>query len=135
VKVLPGKIGVIFLLIAALLVFAAPVLADQQTNTQPAATPGAQSMAQGELQQGGFAGVQPVSPEELGGKVGRIVDRVYSMAGDIAPKITVLVFIIGGLLLALVKEARKVIFWSIVGLMLVLWAPQIVGLIIGLMNS
>ncbi|AEG14421.1 hypothetical protein Desku_0821 [Desulfofundulus kuznetsovii DSM 6115] len=125
---LAGKIGVVFLLVAALLTLTAPVLADdQQSNVQ--------AVTQGSSQQGGFAGVQPVSPEELGGKVGRIVDRVYSMAGDIAPKITVLVFIIGGLLLALVKEARKVIFWSIVGLMLVLWAPQIVGLIIGLMNS
>ncbi|SHE98669.1 hypothetical protein SAMN02745218_01220 [Desulfofundulus australicus DSM 11792] len=123
------------MLIAALLVFAAPVLADQQTNIQPAATPGAQSMAQGEPQQGGFAGVQPVSPEEVAGKVGKIVDRVYSMAGNIAPKITVLVLIVGGLLLALFKEARKVIIWSIVGLILVLWAQQVVGLIIGLMNS
>ncbi|MGB9825376.1 MAG: hypothetical protein ACPLRU_01775 [Desulfofundulus sp.] len=132
---LPGKLKVVLLAVAVLLVFAVPVLADQQAGTQPAAAPGAQPAVQGSSQQGGFAGVQPVSPEELGSKVGRVVDRVYSMAGDIAPKVTVLVFIVGGLLLALVKEARKLIFWSVVGLMLVLWAPKIVGLIISLMNS
>jgi hypothetical protein len=79
-------------------------------------------------------GLPQVTSEQFTGKVNRMVGAMYGDVVRIAPQITLLVCVIGGILGAFWKEARASVFWSIGALIFILWIPQIIGLFIHYAN-
>ncbi|MBM7854965.1 hypothetical protein JOC37_001345 [Desulfohalotomaculum tongense] len=73
-------------------------------------------------------GIPTVTPEQATGKFKRIVMSIYGSAVEVSPLLTLFIFIVGGTIGVIIKDARKPVFWAIVGMMLVLWGPQLVGL-------
>jgi len=79
-------------------------------------------------------GLPQVTSEQFTGKVNRMVGALYSDVVKIAPQITLLICVIGGVLGAFWREARVSVFWSIGALIFILWIPQIIGLFIHYTN-
>jgi len=76
------------------------------------------------------AGLPQVSSEEFNGKVNRMVGALYGDALKIAPQVTLIVFVVGGILGIFWREARASVAWSVGALILIMWAPQLIGLVI-----
>ena len=74
-------------------------------------------------------GLPVVSSEEFVAKVTRMVGAIYKDVVQIAPQITLLVCLVGLVLGIFSQAARISVLWSIGALLLILWAPQIVGLV------
>ncbi|NPV89574.1 MAG: hypothetical protein HPY50_02205 [Firmicutes bacterium] len=81
------------------------------------------------------SGLAPVTEDQVIKKTWRIVGRFYNMAAQIAPQITLAAVVVGVMLGIFIKEAQQIVKWSILGLVLVLWAPQIIAFIINLVNA
>ena len=73
-------------------------------------------------------GIPTVTPEQAVSKAQRIVMNIYDSAVELSPLLTLSIFVIGGTVGVIYREARKLVLWSILGLLLILWAPQLVGL-------
>ncbi|WP_072870877.1 hypothetical protein [Desulfofundulus thermosubterraneus] len=118
----PGKAGVIFLLVAVLLVLAAPVLANEQQV------------------QAGSTGIQPVSPEQFAQKTNSMIDAAYKAAGPVADAVAKIMLAVSGLAALLVLFSGMKLFQKVVGavlsigfgILLFYGAPYIVGLVKGL---
>ena len=81
------------------------------------------------------AGLAPVSSEDFNDKIGRMVGAVYSDAVKIAPLLTLIVFVGGGILGVFWREARISVAWSVAALILIMWAPQLIDLVIHYINQ
>jgi hypothetical protein len=79
-------------------------------------------------------GIPLVTTEQAVGKANKIINEVYSLASKVAPNITIIVLVIAGVLAFAFKEARKMLFYAVLGLMIVLWAIPVVGYIVYLAN-
>ena len=80
------------------------------------------------------AGLPQVTSEQFTGKINRLVGAVYGDAVTIAPQITLFICVAGGILSIFWREARMSVMWSIGALILILWAPQLIGLVIHYIN-
>jgi len=100
----------------------------------PLAAMGATGAGQGDAAALG-AGLPQVSSEDFNGKINRMVGALYGDALEIAPQVTLLVFVIGGVLGIFWREARTSVAWSVFGLVLIMWAPQLIGLVIHYINQ
>jgi cytoskeletal protein RodZ len=80
-------------------------------------------------------GIPLVTTDQAAAKFSRITGELHSLLFKIAPMITVVVLVIGGLLFFFVKAARVAVFWAIIGLILVTWSIPIVGYILKLANA
>jgi len=80
-------------------------------------------------------GIPLVTTDQAAEKFSRITGELHSLLVKIAPMITVVVLVIGGLLFFFVKAARLAVFWAIIGLILVTWSIPIVGYILKLANA
>lgn len=78
------------------------------------------------------AGVPEVTPDEFSGKVNRMSDAIYGTARSSIAAITVIVLVIGFIAGIFFEGARKMVGFAMLGLFVVLWAPQIVGYVIGI---
>ena len=74
------------------------------------------------------AGLPQVTSEQFTGKINSLAGAVYSDVVTIAPQITLFICVIGGILGIFWREARVSVIWSIGALVLILWAPQLIGL-------
>ncbi|SFH34448.1 hypothetical protein SAMN05660649_04833 [Desulfotomaculum arcticum] len=74
-------------------------------------------------------GIPTVTPEQAVDKVKRIVISIHNSAVEISPYLTLLIIVIGGILGILIKSARAAILWAIIAMLLILWAPEIIGLV------
>jgi type IV secretory pathway VirB2 component (pilin) len=120
---LPGKAGVILLLVAMLLVLASPALADDQQA--PSA---------------GSTGIQPVSPDQFAQKVNTMIDGAYKAAGPVTDAVAKIMLAVAGVAALLVLFSGMKLFQRVLGavlcvgfgLLLFYGAPYVVGLIKGL---
>jgi len=80
------------------------------------------------------AGLEEVTSDDFTAKMGRIASAIYQDVAKIAPMLTVVVIVIGTVIGIFWREARMSVAWSILGLLLILWAPQLVGLIVNYAN-
>ena len=76
------------------------------------------------------AGLPQVSSEDFNDKISRMVGALYGDAVKIAPMITLIVFIVGGITGIIWREARMTVVWSVAALILIMWAPQLISLLI-----
>ncbi|RKO65686.1 hypothetical protein [Desulfofundulus salinus] len=122
-KTIAGKIGVAFLLITALLTFAAPALAEDQQA--PAS---------------GSGGIQPVSPDQFAQKVNTMIDGAYKAAGPVTDAVAKIMLAVAGVAALLVLFSGMKLFQKVVGavlsigfgILLFYGAPYVVGLVKGL---
>jgi type IV secretory pathway VirB2 component (pilin) len=120
---LPGKAGVILLLVAMLLVLASPALADDQQA--PSA---------------GSTGIQPVSPDQFAKKINTMIDGAYKAAGPVTDAVAKIMLAVAGVAALLVLFSGMKLFQRVLGavlcvgfgLLLFYGAPYVVGLIKGL---
>lgn len=73
-------------------------------------------------------GLPTVTSEQFIAKITRIVKNIYEDAVEISPQLTLLACIVGGILGIILKEARKSVLWAFGGMLLILWAPQLIAL-------
>lgn len=140
------KTAIILLLLLVMLLVAFPAfgadqgnqasMPNQQATGQTANQTSSQTVQQGTQQQGvqDFAGIPAVSSDEAMAKAQKIAGKIYGLASGVAPLLTLVILVVGGLLLFISKAARAAIFWAIIGMLVVLWAPQIVGLVMGIIK-
>ena len=76
-------------------------------------------------------GLPTVTPNMFVSKINRITNSIYGMARGVIPGISVVALVAAVILGIVFQEARKIIAWSLIGLIIVLWAPQIIGFIVG----
>lgn len=74
-------------------------------------------------------GIATVDLEQAVNKAVRIVMSIHSLAIDILPYSTLLTIIIGGILGIILKPVRVTILWAVFAMLLILWGPQLVGLV------
>ncbi len=116
------KYGIIFLLVAALLVFAVPVFADQAAQQDQA------------------AGIQPVSPDQFAQKINTMIDGAYKAAGPVTDAVAKIMLAVAGVAALLVLFSGMKLFQRVLGavlcvgfgLLLFYGAPFIIGLVKGL---
>ncbi|MQL53612.1 hypothetical protein GFC01_15340 [Desulfofundulus thermobenzoicus] len=124
---LMNKVGVILLLIALLLAFATPALADDQQA--PVTTPAT-----------GTGGIQPVSPEQFAQKVNTMIDGAYKAAGPVTDAVAKIMLAVAGVAALLVLFSGMKLLQRVIGavlcvgfgLLLFYGAPYVVGLVKGL---
>ena len=80
------------------------------------------------------AGLEEVTSDEFTAKMGRIAEAIYQDVAKIAPMLTVVFIVIGTVIGIFWREARMSVAWSVLGLLLILWAPQLVGLVVNYAN-
>lgn len=119
--------------LALVLFFAGPVYAIGTQGTYVAEN--IQKDAQGLPVIDTAAGLPTVTEEMAVQKVWRIVGRFYNMAAQIAPHITLGVLVIGVLAGIVFETARNMIKWAILGLVVILWGPQLLSLFINLVSA
>lgn len=78
------------------------------------------------------SGLPTVTPDSFTQKVNRITGAIYAMFSSVIQGITVGAVVVGAVLGIFFAEARRTVFWAIFGLLLVLWAPYLVSLTVGL---
>lgn len=118
--------------------------ATPQSQSQPAQQPQQQTTTQPQTQQDPnqssttpttttlpginvSAGIPLVTTDQAIAKASRMTGDLHRLATTVAPMVTVLVLVIGGLLFFFCTAARVAVVWSIVGLIVVTWAIPIVG--------
>jgi hypothetical protein len=119
----------VLLLVVALLVFAAPALADDLSEQS-----GGGQVVQQEN------GIRPVSPEEFADKTNNMINSLYAAAGPVADTVAKIMLALCGIaaflvLLSGIKLLHRVIGAVLCvgfGLILFYGAPYIVGLVKGL---
>jgi hypothetical protein len=80
------------------------------------------------------AGLPTVTSDQFISKINRLVGAIYSDLMKIAPQITLLIIVLGAIVGIFWREARGTVIWSIGALLLIMWAPQIIGLVIHYIN-
>lgn len=73
--------------------------------------------------------VAPVNSEDFIQKISTMSYALYNVAVKVMAPFTVIILVIGGMAAIFFKAARAVIFWAIIGLILVFWSPMIVQLV------
>lgn len=81
------------------------------------------------------SGVPEVTPEEFSGKINRMSDALYGTARSAIAAITIIALVIGVIAGIFFKGARVMVGFALLGLIVVLWAPTIVGFVISITNS
>lgn len=76
-------------------------------------------------------GLPTVTPDMFVSKINRMTDSIYGMARGVIPGISVVAIVIAFILGIVFREARNIVAWSLIGLIVVLWAPQIIGFVVG----
>lgn len=121
-------VGLLLVFIILLAVMAVPVLAVDNTGQQDNLS--IDNPAKGDISQG----LPEVTPEQFSGKINGIAGEIYGMAANVIPYISVAVIVIGTIIGIFIEKARMAVLWAILGLIGVLWAPQIVGFVITLVK-
>lgn len=78
------------------------------------------------------SGVPTVTSDTFVSKINSMTNAIYAMARGVIPGITVVSLIIGVLALIVCWDARVRIGMILCGLVVVLWAPQLVGFIVSI---
>lgn len=68
--------------------------------------------------------------EQLKAKIDSMAGELYNLATSLIVPITVIILIVAGLLIVFFKEAKRMIIYAILGLVIVFWAPFIVQLVV-----
>lgn len=76
-------------------------------------------------------GLPTVTPDMFVAKINRMTNSIYGMARGVIPGISVVAIVAAFILGIVFREARPIVAWSLIGLLVVLWAPQIVGFVVG----
>lgn len=92
------------------------------TTTTPAAPSGADISA----------GVPTVTSDTFVGKINSMTNEIYKTARGVIPGVTVVALILGVGAMILFWDFKARIGMILCGLILVMWAPQLVGFIIGI---
>lgn len=137
------RLALLFLGLVFILLFAGPVFAvpdgtqDAQTteNLEQTGDSHIQKDAQGLPVINTGTGLPPVTEDMVVKKVWRMVGRLYNMVAQIAPHITLGVLVIGVLAGIFFESARNMIKWAILGLVIILWGPQLLSLLINLISA
>ncbi|NYE57130.1 hypothetical protein [Carboxydothermus ferrireducens] len=119
---------VIFIMLFTLM--AVPVLAEDNTSQTTQQDLNIDNPAKSDISKG----LPEVTPEQFSGKINGIAGKVYGVAANIIPYISVAVIVIGAIIGIFIEKARMAVLWAILGLIGVLWAPQIVGFVISLVK-
>ncbi|MCR4443256.1 MAG: hypothetical protein NUV48_14070 [Peptococcaceae bacterium] len=129
---MPKKLVVWFCLIAFVFLvcsaFAGPVLAQNESNFIKKDSQGLPVIDTG-------SGLPTVTEDQVVKKAYRVVGSFYNMVAQIAPHITLGVVIIAAIAGIIFESARTTIKWAVIGLVLVLWGPQIVAFIVNMLSA
>ena len=68
--------------------------------------------------------------EQLKAKIDSMAGELYNLATNLIAPITVIILIGAGFLMVFFKEAKRMIIYAILGLVIVFWAPFIVQLVV-----
>jgi len=79
--------------------------------------------------------VGTVDSDQFVAKIERMASSLWQIAVKVMVPITIIILIVGGILAIFFDEARKRILYAIAGLVLVSWAPMLVGLIMKWIQS
>ncbi|MEW6697314.1 MAG: hypothetical protein AB1341_08200 [Bacillota bacterium] len=109
-----NPITIIFMItFIALTCFTGITLAAESTSTMPDIS----------------TGLPIVTSEQFTAKASRIVAAVYKDAREISPMLTLAVITVCGILSIFFQKARQMILWAVVGMLLILWGPQLISLV------
>lgn len=96
-----------------------PVQVSQENNLNPAID----------------TGLPTVTPQQAEDKAARIVMNMHKSAAKVAPYWTVLIFIIAGFIGIFIREVRTYALGAIIGLVLIVFGPQLIGLFLYFIHS
>lgn len=75
------------------------------------------------------AGLPTVTSDQFTAKANRIVAAIYKDARQISPMLTLAVVTICAVLSIFFHKARQMIIWAVIGMLIILWGPQLISLI------
>lgn len=75
-------------------------------------------------------GLPAVTPEMLTQKVNHMANAIYGMFQGVIISITIIALVVASLFGIIFREARKTVIFALIGLLVVLWAPQIAGFVV-----
>ncbi|MCF8010045.1 MAG: hypothetical protein K9L17_04655 [Clostridiales bacterium] len=75
------------------------------------------------------AGIPEITPDQVLTFITGIVTQFYDFAAELSPQVTLFIFIIGGIVGIFLNEAKKAVLWAIIGMLLILWGPQVISLL------
>lgn len=81
------------------------------------------------------AGLPKVTEQNALGKAARITSKIHGLASQVMPEITLVILVVGAILGIFWGQARRMVIFAIIALVIVLWAPFLVSLAVSLLNS
>lgn len=95
---------------------------------------GAVAVSAAPSQDGVSSGLPTVTPDEFSGKVNSTMGKVYSIVVSTVPYISVAVIAAGAILGIFSRRAWKVVVQTVLAIVLILWAPLILGTVINIVK-
>lgn len=68
--------------------------------------------------------------EQLKAKINNMASEFYTLATNLIVPVTVIILIFAGFTIVFFKEAKNMILYALVGLLIVFWSPFIVQLVV-----
>lgn len=134
------KVLLLLFVAAVVLVTLVPLPATAASGDEVASSQAAENA------QGGSAGVPvngvdvsfglpKVTEQDALDKAARITGKIHRMASQIMPELTLVILVVGAVLGIFWGEARRMVLFAIIALVVVLWAPFLISLAISLLNA